>query len=149
MSEWHGRLNRIVAGQQEKPRLVEILKTPDIIRWSTGRVETVWSVDRDFFSISGSLFGGYFCILADQIASHTAVTVMADDEVPRTVQLTTTFFRPVVAGELEIVGTVVNAGKEILTVSVNFNIGEETVAQAQAIISRKKLRIQDANIATR
>src|SRR4051812_15181250 len=90
MTIWTDRLDSIKAGQAQEPRVVEILRLPDIVSWQTGQVVTKWEIDEDFFTYGGQLFGGYLSALADHVMGQTSMTLLADDEVVRTVQMNVT-----------------------------------------------------------
>jgi uncharacterized protein (TIGR00369 family) len=117
---WQERLDRIQAGLQEKPAVVELLRLPDILSWEPGRVTTKWKVDSDFFTIGGQLFGGYLAALADQVLGHTAMTVLQDGTWFRTVDLSLTYYRPVRAGIIWINGRVAHASRQLIHIDVDF-----------------------------
>lgn len=139
MTAWTERLDRIVAGEQQKPPVVELLRTPGLTRWAPGEVETTWSVDPDFFSIGGSLFGGYVAALADQVGCHAILTLLPDNEIPRTVSLSTDYLRPIRDGSVDIRARVVNFGRELINVAVEFRNGGDLAATARLIATRKAI----------
>jgi uncharacterized protein (TIGR00369 family) len=120
MTVWQERLNRIQAGQQQKPTLVELMRLPDIVSWETGKVVTKWKVDPDFFTIGGQLFGGYIGALADQVLGHTTMTVLDDDKFFRTSELSITYYRPIREGVIWIKGEVAHLGRQLIHVNVDF-----------------------------
>jgi uncharacterized protein (TIGR00369 family) len=120
MTIWTDRLDKIKAGQANKPTVVEILRLPDIVSWQTGQVVTKWEIDPDFFTIGGQLFGGYLGALADQVMGHTAMTVLDDDTMFRTIQMNVTFYRPMRKGVLWITGKVTQKTRQAIHVNVDF-----------------------------
>lgn len=120
MTIWTDRLDEIKAGVAEKPRVVEILRLPDIISWQPGQVLTKWETDEDFFTTGGQLFGGYISALADQVLGHTAMTVLEDDHMFRTVQMNVTFYRPMRKGVLWISGKVTQKTRQAIHSNVEF-----------------------------
>lgn len=125
MTIWTDRLDKIQAGQADKPRVVEIMRLPDIVSWRPGQVVTTWEVDPDFFAAGGHLFGGYVGALADQVMSHTAMSVLDDESAFRTTQLNVSFYRAVRGGVLWITGNVVHRTRQAIHVNVEFRDASE------------------------
>jgi len=126
MTLWQERLDRIKAGVQEKPTVVELLRLPDIVSWEPGRVTTKWKVDSDFFS-GGQLFGGYLAALADQVLGHTAMTVLQDGTGFRTVDLSLAYYRPIRSGTIWINGRVAHASRHLIHIDVDFRDEDENL----------------------
>ncbi|HEX6527259.1 MAG TPA: PaaI family thioesterase [Streptosporangiaceae bacterium] len=127
MTFWQERLDRIQAGLQEKPAVVEILRLPDILSWEPGRVTTKWKMDSDFFAIGGQLFGGYLAALADQVLGHTAMTILQDDTWFRTVALSLTYYRAIRKGTIWINGRVAHASRHMIHIDVDFRDEDENL----------------------
>lgn len=123
----------IVDGKLEKPELVNLMRLPDIDEWTAGKIKTHWQVDEAFFSIGGSLFGGYIASLADQVLSHTALTVLDDDKFFRTISLDVEFYKPIKKGVLNITGAVNHKSKTRLHCQVSFEQDGQLMAQAKGI----------------
>jgi uncharacterized protein (TIGR00369 family) len=134
MTIWTDRLDQIKAGEAKKPRVVEILRLPDIVSWQTGQVVTKWEIDQDFHTIGGQLFGGYVTALADQVMGHTAMTVLEDENMFRTIQLNTTFYRPMRKGVVWITGKVRQKTRQAIHVNVDFcDVGGTLMASVAGI----------------
>src|SRR3569833_1342963 len=108
MTLWTDRLDKIKAGQAEKPTVVEILRLPAIVSWQTGQVVTKWEIDPDFFTTG------------DQVMGHTTMTVLDGDKLFRTIQMNVTFYRPMRKGVLWITGRVTQKTREAIHVNVEF-----------------------------
>lgn len=119
MTIWTERLDLIKAGQAGNPPVVEI-RLPDIVSWRTGQVVTKWEIDEEFFADGVDFFGGYVTALADQVIGHTAMTVLDDETVFRTVQLNTTFYQPMRKGVLWITGKVKQKTRQAIHTNVDF-----------------------------
>ena len=113
-------LDQIKAGQAEKPEVVKILRLPDILSWEPGRITTQWEVDPDFYTTGGQLFGGYIGALADQVLGHTALTVLDDNCVFRTVQTSLSYYEPIRHGMIRIEGKVVRRGRQVIHATADF-----------------------------
>jgi uncharacterized protein (TIGR00369 family) len=121
MSIWTERLDEIKAGEAEGPRVVEILRLPAIVSWRPGQVVTKWEIDQDFFTVGGQLFGGYVSAIADQVMGHTAMTVLDDEDMFRTIQMNVTFYRPMHKGVLWITGKVTQKTDQAIHSNVEFS----------------------------
>lgn len=124
---WQDRLDRIKAGLQEKPTVVELLRLPDIVSWEPGRVTTKWKVDPDFFAIGGQIFGGYIAALADQVLGHTTMTVLQDDAWFRTIDISLSYYRPIRSGTIWINGRVAHVSRQLIHVDVDFRDEDENL----------------------
>jgi uncharacterized protein (TIGR00369 family) len=134
MTIWTERLDQIKAGQAVKPRVVEIMRLPDIVSWQTGQVVTKWEIDEEFFTTGGQLFGGYVTALADQVMGHTAMTVLEDETMFRTIQLNTTFYQPMRKGVLWITGKVKQQTRQTIHANVEFSdVSGELMASVTGI----------------
>jgi acyl-coenzyme A thioesterase PaaI-like protein len=133
MTIWTERLDLIKAGQAERPPAVEI-RLPDIVSWRTGQVVAKWEIDEELPTTDGGLSGGYVTALADQVMSHTAMTVLDDDTAFRTVQLNTAFYRPVGKGVLWITGKVKQKNRQAIHTNVDFcDVGGDLMASVTGI----------------
>lgn len=134
MTIWTDRLDEIKAGAAKKPPVVQIMRLPDIVSWQTGQVVTKWEIDQDFYTIGGQLFGGYVTALADQVMGHTAMTVLDDGTMFRTVQMNTTFYRPMRKGVLWITGKVKHRTCQTIHVNVEFSdVGGDVMASVTGV----------------
>lgn len=130
---WSERLDAIVAGTVEKPPVVDALRLPPIDGWEPGRVWGEWSVDRDFMTLAGTLFGGYLGVLADSFVGMAMMSTLADDEWFVTSDLRVSFFRPVATGKLRIVAEVLNRGRRMAQCECVFaSEDDKVVAKATA-----------------
>jgi uncharacterized protein (TIGR00369 family) len=130
---WQNRLDMIVEGKVEKPEIVNLMRLPDIDEWALGKIKTHWQVDEAFFSIGGSLFGGYIASLADQVLSHTTLTILDEDKFFRTISLDVEFYKPIKKGILNITGIVVHKSKTRVHCQVTFEQNDKLMAQAKGI----------------
>lgn len=134
MTSWTDRLDRIKAGAAKKPPVVQILRLPDIVSWQTGQVVTKWEIDPDFHTIGGQLLCGYVTALADQVMGHTAMTVLDDEDMFRTIQMNTTFYRPMRNGVLWITGKVKQQTHQTIHVNVDFcDVGGDLMASVTGV----------------
>lgn len=114
-------LDHIVAGTSDKPPFVDKLEIPKIDGWEPGRVWTHWPVNPQMFQVHGALFGGYLAALADSVLGLATLSTMNDDEIFTTSDLRVSFFRQVRSGTLNIEAKVVNRGRSMVHVEVEFH----------------------------
>jgi uncharacterized protein (TIGR00369 family) len=80
----------------------------------------------------GSIQGGMFCVFFDDAMSY-AVQGLEGKNPPRafsTLNLTTTFIRPITEGEFEAIGRVIGAGKTVVHVEGEIVQGDKLIARA-------------------
>jgi uncharacterized protein (TIGR00369 family) len=129
-SEW---LDSIVARSGTPPPVVETLRMPPIDGWERGRVWGEWKVDPDMLNAAGSVFGGYFGVLADSFLGLAMMSTLSEGEWFTTSDLRVSFFRPVTKGTLQIAAEVLNRGRRMAHCECVFvNDDDKVVAKATA-----------------
>jgi len=130
---WKELLDSIVDRSSTPPPVVAKLGLPPIDGWENGRVWGAWQVDTELFNAAGALFGGYLAALADSFTGLAMMTTLAEDEWFTTSDLRVSYFRPVLAGKLEIAAEVVNRGRRLAHCECVFvNDDDRVVAKATA-----------------
>ena len=133
MGIWASVLDDIVAGRADPPPCVRTMRLPGLAGWEPGRVWGTWEVDADFYHGMGAVFGGYLAALADSYTGLAMMTTLADGEAFTTSDLRLAFFRPVVAGPVEIVSEVLHRGKRQAHVEAVFvGVGDKVACKATA-----------------
>jgi uncharacterized protein (TIGR00369 family) len=130
---WNELLDSIVARSGTPPPVVETLRMPSIDGWEKGRVWGEWKVDPDMLNAAGTVFGGYFGVLADSYVGLAMMSTLAEDEWFTTSDLRVSFFRPVTKGTLQIAAEVLNRGRRMAHCECIFvNDDDKVVAKATA-----------------
>jgi uncharacterized protein (TIGR00369 family) len=130
---WSDWLDSIVARSGEPPPVVTALRMPPIDGWERGRVWGEWKVDPDMLNAAGTVFGGYFGVLADSFLGLAMMSTLADDEWFTTSDLRVSFFRPVTKGTLQMAAEVLNRGRRMAHCECIFvNDDDKVVAKATA-----------------
>lgn len=111
MSRWSEILDAAVSAEEVPPKHIATLRFPKLGGWEPGRVWSEWSVEGDFLTPMGTLFGGYLVALADHAMASALFTMLDDSEVMSTTDLHANFLRPVREGAIRIEATVVNRGR--------------------------------------
>ncbi|MDP1628333.1 PaaI family thioesterase [Parvibaculum sp.] len=128
MGWWAEQIDRNIDGSSELPKVVQRLNIGRIAEWSPGYVRKEWELDPDMLNPANVLFGGYVGVLADQVFTFTAMTVLEDHESLRTSDMQIRFFRPIAAGPVKIEGRVVNRAKKSVHVDVTFTTPDGKLA---------------------
>lgn len=114
------RLDALKAGDANVPPVVSTLRLGTLDDWGPGWVRKVWEPTPDILNGDGSLFGGHLAALADQILAFAAMTVVAEDNYYRTINLQMQFLKVGAARPLTIEGRVTAATRQLITVEADF-----------------------------
>ncbi|GAA6156732.1 hypothetical protein NBRC116588_22050 [Pyruvatibacter sp. HU-CL02332] len=135
-THWRDRLSYLTSGDVDLPLLVQKLSLGGLEHWEPGHVRKVWALEPDFLNAEGFLFGGYYGVLADQVATFAAMTVLGDEEVMRTASLHVDYYRPTAKGPLTLTGNVTNKSSSLLHVEIDFMRPDgKLAARAQAVFA--------------
>ena len=143
MSFASDQLDAIVDRRGTPPPFVAALQLPPIDGWEPGRVWGHWDVDPVMHHAAGAVFGGYIAALADSFVGLAMFSTMADGEWFTTSDLRISFFRPVVAGTVEIVSEVVYRGRRQGHVEAVF-VGDKDKVCAKAVATQVVIPSGDA-----
>jgi uncharacterized protein (TIGR00369 family) len=114
------RLERMLAGHHTRSPCGEAMQLPTVSEYRSGYVKSLHRIDARFTNASGVIFGGYVAALLDDIAGYVADTVVPDDKVCATAQLTVDYFRPCLASDQAFVfeGSLVNQSRRSYHIEV-------------------------------
>lgn len=98
-----------------------------------GTASLALEVDARFHSPMGRLHGGVFADLADMAMGVALATAVAEGETFATLELSVSFFRPVVAGRLVGAARVVRRGRESAHLVCDVHEGDQLVAGARSV----------------
>ena len=113
------RLEALKAGASLPP-VVEQLRLGGLDDWGEGWVRKTWAPCPELATADGSMFGGYMAALADQVLAFTAMSVVPDDRLMRTVNLQVNFLRVGRTHALHIEGRVVARTRQMITARAEF-----------------------------
>ena len=128
MGWWGDQIDRSIAGESPLPAVIERLGVGRIAEWAPGYVRKEWPLDPEMLNQAGVLYGGYLGVLADQVLTFSALTVLEDHESARTGDMQLWFFRPISSGPLTIEGRVVTRSKRSAHIDVLFTTPEDKLA---------------------
>lgn len=87
------RLDALVRGEVTPPPVVASLQLGTLDAWGLGWARKSWAPTSAFTNADGTMFGGYLAALADQILAFAAMSVIPDDKIFRTTNLSVSFFK--------------------------------------------------------
>lgn len=127
------RLDEIVAGPKDVPRVVETLRLGLLDTWAPGHVKKRWEPAPEILNTDGSMFGGMIAALADQVLTFATLSVVPGDKAFRTINLGVQFFKVAHAQPLVIEAQVLAQSKRLISVEATFVHDDGTlIAKATA-----------------
>lgn len=133
-THWRDRLSVLTSGDAHLPPVVRKLSLGALEEWQPGSVRKVWELDPELLNAEGFLFGGYYGVLADQVGTFTAMTVLTNQEVMRTTSLEVDYFRPIGEGPVTLNGRVTNKSSSLLHVDVDYVLPDERLAARARVV---------------
>ena len=94
MSIGTDRLERMIAGSHERSPCGNSMSLPLVSVYRPGYVKCIHAIEPRFVNSRGVAFGGYLSALLDDVTGHAAMTVIPDDKVCATSELSVSYFRP-------------------------------------------------------
>ena len=127
------RLDQLVAGAAQPPPVVRTLKLGLLDAWGEGWIRKTWQPSPELENGDGTMFGGYLAALADQALAFAAMTVVANEQAYRTINLAINFVRVTRMVPLTIEARVVAVTRQVITVRADFRREDgQLVAEATA-----------------
>lgn len=82
-----------------------------------GKALGIWTIDDKFINGIGVAMGGYLSAAADTMMAYAIASVLESGQTFTTIDLHTTYHRPVLVGEAEVQAQVVTKGKRMAYLS--------------------------------
>ena len=115
---------------------VEWLGHPRLQAYGEHWVEAYWDVEPRALNSRGTIFGGYYGVLADQLLALATMTSLADNEHFVTSDLRISYFRTATEGRVQMRAQVSNRSRRLMHVEGEFrNDAGELLAKAVAVQS--------------
>jgi uncharacterized protein (TIGR00369 family) len=130
------RLDKMMAGTHQRSPCGTHMALPVAHAYSPGFVQCFHEVDPRFLNSNGVVFGGYLSALLDDVSAHAALTLIPDDKVCATAELSVSYFRPCSPddGRLVLEGTVVNQSRRSYHIDVTLKRPDgKLIARAHVI----------------
>lgn len=139
-THWRQRLTDLTGGNAMLPPVVQRLSLGALAEWEPGFVRKEWPLDPELLNPEGFLFGGYYGVLADQVGTFAAMTVLSNDEMMRTTSLELDYFRPIGDGPLILEGRVSNKSSSLLHTEVDFILPDSRkAARARVVFALRRI----------
>jgi uncharacterized protein (TIGR00369 family) len=132
------RLAALIAGANDLPPVVRTLKLGTLDDWGAGWAKKRWAPAPEILNGDGSMFGGYIAALADQALTFAAMSVVPDNNVFRTTNLSLQFLKLTRGEPLVIEARVLAQSKQTIAVEAEFRTETGTLvakASAQQIVT--------------
>lgn len=92
-----------------------------------GVAKGIWTVDEKFLNGFGVSMGGYLASAADVMMAYAMASKLAETQTFASIDLHTTFHRPVFPGEVEVIATVERFGRKVAYVTAELFQNEKKV----------------------
>lgn len=105
-----------------------------------GIARGIWTVDESFINGIGVAMGGYITSAADIVIAYAMASKLSDDQTFASIDIHTTFHRPVLPGQVMVEARIERMGKTIAYVTVDLFQNEKKVASvvSSVIITEQK-----------
>lgn len=133
-------LEKMKQGTHEIPPLVQTLQLGLLEDWGDGWVRKTWRHTPELLHNDGSMFGGYIGALFDQVFSFSAMTVVAEDEMFRTTNLSINFVSLSRSEDLVLDARVIARSRRLITLEGKLStLGGKirSTATAQQMVLKK------------
>jgi len=143
MTKATARLDRMIEGRHERSPCGLSMDLPLVDEYRSGYVRCTHKIDERFVNASGVVFGGYLSALLDDVTGHAAMTVLPDDKVCSTAELSVSYFRPCFPSEgaVTLEAEIINQGRRSYHIEATAKRPDgKLIAKASAIyaISEQK-----------
>ena len=127
------RLDRMIFSAGNYSADCEAMLLPLVSAYEPGYVRCVHTIDARFANANRVVFGGYVAALLDYVSGYTAMTMILDDKVCSTAELSISYFRPCAPGEeLVLEGFLINQSRR------SYHIEATIKRQDQKLISKAR-----------
>ena len=136
MTRGTDKLDRMIAGTHERSRCGESMNLPLVNAYRSGHVRCSHIIEDRFANSSGAVFGGYLSALLDDVTAHAAMTLLPDDKVCSTAELSVSYFRPCFPedGAVTLEAEVVNQSRRMYHIEATARRHDgKLIAKARAI----------------
>ncbi|ABO66594.1 MULTISPECIES: PaaI family thioesterase [Geobacillus] len=132
-------LHEVITGQSAPPPC-DVTLGVHLTEARDGYAKGVWTVSESLLNGNGVIMGGFVGAAADIMMAYAVTTLLRDDQLHASINLQTTFHRPMEAGEAEIEAQVEKFGRTIayVTATVRQNGKEVASATSSVLIMDKR-----------
>jgi acyl-CoA thioesterase len=126
-------LHKVIQGKSAPPAC-DITLGIKLSEANNGSSKGYWKVEDHLLNGKGVVMGGFVSAAADTMMAYAMVTLLKEDQTFASINLETTFHRPVFTGNVEIEAKVVKFGKTISYLTATFTQNGKHVASATSSV---------------
>ncbi|KYD29018.1 PaaI family thioesterase [Geobacillus sp. FSL W8-0032] len=131
-------LHDVIAGQSAPPPCDTTLGVR-LTEARDGYAKGVWKVSESLLNGNGVIMGGFVGAAADIVMAYAVTTLLRDNQMHASINLHTTFHRPLEAGEAEIEALVEKPGRTVVYVTATVRqSGKEVASATSSVIIMEK-----------
>lgn len=120
----------VIRGTSEPPPCDQTIDI-SILHAERGTARCLWKIGRSLLNGNGVVMGGFTASAADIAMAYALMTLLKKNQTISSINLNTTFHRPISAGEAVVQATVKKLGK--------------TIAYVEAVVEQRGKRAADVN----
>jgi len=126
-------LKRVINGEVEPPACDKTLGI-QIISANAGKATCSWEVDERFFNGHQVVMGGFITSAADIAMAYSMASILEKHQGFASINLQTTFLRPLHLGTTMIESTIVKQGRKTCYVEASVSQNEQVIAKITSSI---------------
>ncbi|MEI3611309.1 PaaI family thioesterase [Pseudogracilibacillus sp. SO30301A] len=129
-----------VAKQIKKPPPCDDTMQVKVTQAEDGVAHGIWEVDHKFINGNGVVMGGFITAAVDIMMAYAIASKLTDEEGFASIDIDTTFHRPMIDGQVDITATVERRGKTIAYVTGEVRQNDKLIANcvSSILISQRK-----------
>lgn len=123
-----------VVEQKMRPPECDITMKVEVISANDGVAHGIWKVDQRFLNGHGVVMGGFISAAVDIIMAYAIASKLRNNQQFTSIDLDTTFHRPTMEGDVELIATVERKGRSIAYVTAKVKQEQKLVASCVSSI---------------
>lgn len=123
-----------VAKQKKEPPPCDDTMQVKVTHADNGEAHGIWKIDKKFINGHGIVMGGFISAAVDIIMAYAIASILTDNEKFASINLDTTFHRPTIEGDVEIIATVERKGKTVAYLTAKIKQNQKLVANCVSSI---------------
>ncbi|MBY0121797.1 PaaI family thioesterase [Bacillus sp. S/N-304-OC-R1] len=126
-------LNKVIRRESDPPACDDTLGIK-VLEANSGYAKCLWTIDDRLLNGNGVVMGGFVSAAADVTMAYAISTLLNEGQTFASIDLDTTFHRPILSGDVEIEATVEKFGNTISYVTSVLTQNKKRIANAVSSI---------------
>lgn len=126
-------LNKVIRLESDPPACDNTLRLK-VMEANSGYAKCLWNIDKHLLNGNGVVMGGFVSAAADVTMAYAISTLLKEGQTFASIDLDTTFHRPILNGEVEIEARVEKFGNTVSYVTAVLTQNEKSIANAVSSI---------------